>query len=147
MALERTLFIVKPDAVQRNLSGAILGHVESEGFRLTEARLAQLTREEAQTFYEEHREKPFFNDLVEYMTSGRVLLCCLEREDAVRRLRDVVGATDPAQAAAGTVRARFGESKQRNSVHASDSAASADREVRFFFGPAALVRQAQGAQA
>ena len=138
MALERTLFIVKPDAVQRNLIGKILAHVEERGFRLTEARLARLTREECQKFYAEHQGKPFFNDLVDYMTSGAVLLTCLERDTAVAHLREVVGATDPAQAAPGTVRALFGQSKQMNSVHASDSTASAEREVTLFFGVAAL---------
>jgi nucleoside-diphosphate kinase len=140
MAVERTLFIVKPDAVQRHLAGKILAHVEDKGFRLVEARFARLTREECQTFYAEHQGKPFFNDLVEYMTSGPVLLTCLEREGGVATLREVVGATDPAQAAAGTVRKLFGESKQMNSVHASDSGASAEREVKLFFGVAALSR-------
>jgi nucleoside-diphosphate kinase len=146
MAIERTLFIVKPDAVQRNLIGKILAHVEADGFRLREARLARLKREEVQVFYEEHKERPFFLDLVDYMTSGPVMLACLERQGAVARLREIVGATDPAQAAAGTVRALYGESKQRNSVHASDSPASAEREVRHFFGVAALTTQAEGAQ-
>jgi len=140
MALERTLFIVKPDAVQRHLSGKILAFVEDQGFRLIEARFARLTREECQAFYAEHQGKPFFRDLVEYMTSGAVLLTCLEREGAVARLREVVGATDPAQAAEGTVRKLFGQSKQMNSVHASDSPASAEREVKLFFGVAALSR-------
>lgn len=138
MALQRTLFIVKPDAVQRRLVGSILAHVEREGFRIAEARMAQLTREEAQTFYGEHKGKPFFEDLVAYMTSGQVVLTCLEREDAIVRLREVVGATDPSQADAGTIRKSFGKSKQENSVHASDSPASAEREVKFFFGLAAL---------
>lgn len=140
MALERTLFIVKPDAVERNLIGKILAHVEEQDFRIVEARLGRLTREEAQTFYGEHQGKPFFNDLVEYMTSGPVLLSCLEREGAIARLREAVGATDPAQAAPGTVRQMFGRSKQMNSVHASDSLASANREVKLFFGLAALAR-------
>jgi nucleoside-diphosphate kinase len=140
LALERTLFIVKPDAVRRNLIGRILAHVEEQDFHLVEARLARLTREEAQTFYGEHAGKPFFNDLVGYMTSGPVLLVCLERESAITRLREVVGATDPAEAAPGTVRRLYGESKQYNSVHASDSPASAGREVKFFFGVAALTR-------
>jgi len=140
MALERSLFIVKPDAVQRRLSGKILAYVEEQGFRLVEARFSRLTREEAQTFYAEHQGRPFFNDLVEYMTSGPVLLTCLEREGGIAKLREVVGATDPAQAAAGTIRKLFGESKQMNSVHASDSLASAEREVKLFFGVAALSR-------
>ena len=140
MAIERTLFIVKPDAVSRRLIGKILAHVEHEGFRLVEARLTRLTREECQTFYAEHQGKPFFNDLVGYMTSGPVMLTCLERENAITTLREVVGATDPAQAAPGTIRKLYGESKQMNSVHASDSPPSADREVKLFFGVAALAR-------
>lgn len=140
MLLERTLFIVKPDGVSRNLIGKILAHVEGEGFRIAEARLAQLTREQCQEFYAEHNGKPFFNDLVGYMTSGPVMLTCLEREKAITKLREVVGATDPAEANPGTIRKTFGESKQLNSVHASDSPASAEREVKLFFGVAALAR-------
>jgi nucleoside-diphosphate kinase len=140
LALERTLFIVKPDAVERHLIGRILAQVEERGFRIVEARLARLQREEAQTFYAEHQSRPFFGELVEYMTSGPVMLTCLEREDAVRLLREVVGATDPALAAPGTLRALHGRSKQMNSVHASDSTASAEREVKLFFGLAALAR-------
>jgi len=140
VALERTLLIIKPDAVARNLIGRILAHLEERGFRIVEARLARLTRERCQEFYAEHKGKPFFNDLVEYMTSGPVLLACLERANAVLALREEVGATDPAQAAPGTVRQLFGESKQRNSVHASDSPASGEREVKLFFGVAALSR-------
>jgi nucleoside-diphosphate kinase len=140
LAIERTLFIVKPDAVKRNLIGRILAHAEERGFRIAEARFARITREEAETFYEEHRAKPFFKDLVDYMTSGPVMLTCLERENAVAHLREVVGATDPAMAAPGTIRQLHGESKQMNSVHASDSVASAEREVKLFFGVAALTR-------
>jgi nucleoside-diphosphate kinase len=140
MAVERTLFIVKPDAVERHLIGRIVAHAEEKGFRLIEARLARLTREEAQTFYAEHQGKPFMNPLVNYMTSGPVLLTVLEREDAVKTLREVIGATDPAQAAPGTIRKLYAESKERNSVHASDSLASAQREVKLLFGTAALTR-------
>ena len=140
MNLERTLFIVKPDAVQRNLIGRILAHVEERGFRIAEARFTRLTREECQTFYGEHQGKPFFNELVQYMTSGPVLLTCLEREGAVATLREVIGATDPAQAGPGTIRKLYGESKGRNTVHASDSLASSEREVKLFFGVAALAR-------
>ena len=140
MALERTLFIVKPDATQRQLIGKILAHVEDKGFRITEARLSQLTREQCQEFYAEHMGKGFFHELVDFMTSAPVMLTCLEREDAVARLREVIGATDPAQAAEGTIRKLYAESKGRNSVHASDSPASADREVKLFFGVAALSR-------
>jgi nucleoside-diphosphate kinase len=140
LAQERTLFIVKPDAVQRHLIGKILAHVEERGFRIVEARFVRLTREEAQTFYAEHNARPFFNDLVDYMTSGPVMLTCLESEGGIAKLREVVGATDPAQAAPGTVRQLFGQSKQMNSVHASDSPASSERELKLFFGVAALSR-------
>jgi nucleoside-diphosphate kinase len=140
LATERTLFIVKPDAVERRLIGKILAHVEEHGFRIAEARFAALTREQCQEFYAEHTGKPFFNGLVEFMTSGPVMLTCLEREGAVAKLREVIGATDPAQAAPGTIRKLYAESKGRNSVHASDSPASAEREVKLFFGVAALAR-------
>jgi len=140
VALERTLFIVKPDAVKRALTGKILAHVEDRGFRIVEARFGRITREEAETFYAEHQAKPFFKDLVDYMTSGPVMLTCLERDGAVTTLREVVGATDPAQAAPGTIRKLYGESKQMNSVHASDSVPSGEREVKLFFGLAALPR-------
>lgn len=138
MAVERTLFIVKPDATARNLVGKILAHVEDKGFRITEARYARLTREQCNEFYAEHVGKGFFPELVDFMTSGPVMLCCLQRENAVATLREVIGATDPAQAAEGTVRQLYAESKGRNSVHASDSVASAEREVKLFFGVAAL---------
>ena len=138
MAVERTLFIVKPDATSRNLVGKILAHVEDKGFRIVEARFTRLTREQCNEFYAEHVGKGFFPELVDFMTSGPVLLCCLEREAAVATLREVIGATDPAQAAEGTVRRLYAESKGRNSVHASDSLASAEREVKLFFGVAAL---------
>lgn len=138
MAIERTLFIVKPDAVGRRLIGKILAHVEAEGFRIVEARVSRLQREEAQTFYAEHQGKGFYNELVDFMTSGPVMLTCLERDGAVAKLREVIGATDPAQADEGTIRKLYAESKGRNAVHASDSQASADREVKLFFGTAAL---------
>ena len=140
VAIERTLFIVKPDAVERRLTGKILAHVEDHGFRIVEARFGRLQREEVQTFYAEHQGKGFYNELVDFMTSGPVMVCCLERDQAVAQLREVIGATDPAQAAEGTVRKLYAESKGRNSVHASDSTASADREVKLFFGVAALSR-------
>ena len=140
MSQERTLFIVKPDAVERRLIGRILAHVEERGFRIVEARFGNLQREDAQSFYAEHQGKPFFNELVEYMTSGPVMLTVLEAENAVARLREVIGATDPAQAESGTIRKLYAQSKGRNSVHASDSAASAEREVKLFFGVAALSR-------
>ena len=138
--MQRTLLIVKPDAVERNLIGRILAHVEAEGFRVVEARTHRMTTEEAGRFYAEHKERPFFPDLVAYMTSGTVFLVCLERDDAIPHLRTTVGATNPAEAAEGTVRKLFGVDKQRNSVHASDSPASAERELGIFFGQAAAAR-------
>ena len=134
----RTLFIVKPDAVERNLTGRILAHVEEAGFRLVAGRLTTLTREQAEIFYAEHKERPFFGELVAYMTSGPVFLTTLEGEGGPLRLREVVGATDPAQAAEGTIRKLYAKSKAYNSVHASDSLPSAEREVKLFFGVAAL---------
>lgn len=138
MAVERTLFIIKPDATSRNLVGRILAHVEDKGFKLVEGRFGRITREQCNEFYAEHLGKPFFPELVDFMTSGPVLLCCLEREAAVATLRETIGATDPSQAAEGTIRRLYAESKGRNSVHASDSPASAEREVKLFFGVAAL---------
>ena len=138
MALERTLFIVKPDATERNLVGKILAHVEDKGFKLLEARYTRLTREQCQEFYSEHVGKSFFNELVDFMTSAPVMVCCIERENGVAFLRETIGATDPAQAAEGTVRKIYAKSKGANSVHASDSLASAEREVKLFFGVAAL---------
>jgi nucleoside-diphosphate kinase len=140
VAIERTLFIVKPDAVERRLTGKILAHVEDKGFRIVEARFGRLQREDVQAFYAEHQGKGFYNDLVDFMTSGPVMLTCLERDNAILTLREVIGATDPAQAAEGTIRKLYAESKGRNSVHASDSSPSADREVKLFFGTAALSR-------
>ncbi len=130
---DRTLFIVKPDAVERNLIGRILAHVEEAGFRMIAGRYGKMTREQAETFYAEHKERPFFGELVTYMTSGPLFLTALEGEGGPLRLREVVGATDPAQATEGTVRKRFGLDKQRNSVHASDSETAADRETKLFF--------------
>lgn len=138
MAVERTLFIIKPDATSRNLVGKILAHVEDKGFKLVEGRFGRMTREQCNEFYAEHLGKPFFPELVDFMTSGPVMLCCLEREAAVATLRETIGATDPSQAAEGTIRKLYAESKGRNSVHASDSLPSAEREVKLFFGVAAL---------
>jgi nucleoside-diphosphate kinase len=131
---DRTLFIVKPDAVERNLIGRILAHVEEAGFRLVGGRYTTLQKDQAEVFYAEHKERPFFGELVAYMTSGPVFLTALEGDGGPLRLREVIGSTDPAQAAEGTVRKRFGIDKGRNSVHASDSVASAEREIKLFFG-------------
>ena len=131
---DRTLFIVKPDAVERNLIGRILAHVEEAGFHLIAGRYTRLEKAQAEVFYAEHKERPFFGELVAYMTSGPVFLTALEGDGGPLRLREVIGSTDPAQAAEGTVRKRFGLDKGKNSVHASDSVASAEREIKLFFG-------------
>ena len=133
MAVTLTLGIVKPDAVGRGKTGEIITHLQRAGFLVRAARLVRLTHPEAAAFYEVHRGRPFYNDLVEFMTSGPCLPMALEREDAVGHLRTVIGATDPAEAAAGTIRKLFAESKGKNAIHASDSPENAAREVAFFF--------------
>ncbi len=133
MSDERTLAIIKPDAFGRGKTGQIISQLEGDGFRIVGGRVVRLDRERAEAFYAVHRGKPFFTSLVDFMTSGPVLALALEREDAVTRLREVIGATDPAEAAPGTVRALHGESKERNAIHASDSPENARLEVAFFF--------------
>jgi len=128
-----TLAIIKPDAVQNALAGKILAHLEAAGFRVRAARLVRLSTPEAEAFYEVHRERPFYRPLVAFMTSGPALALALERADAVAHLRQVIGATDPAEAKAGTVRKLYAESKERNAIHASDSDENAAREIAFFF--------------
>jgi len=129
----RTLAIVKPDAVAGGKTGKIIAHLQETGFTIRGARLVRLTQAEAGAFYEVHRGRPFYNDLVEFMTSGPCLPMALERADAVPQLRTVIGATDPAEAAAGTIRKLYAESKGRNAIHASDSDENAAREIAFFF--------------
>jgi nucleoside-diphosphate kinase len=131
-----TLTIIKPDAVARNLTGRILGRLEEEGFRVRAIRMLRLTENQAREFYAVHRERPFYESLVRFMTSGPVVPVLLEREDAVATLRQVIGATDPAEAAEGTIRALFAESKERNAIHASDAAETAEQEAAFFFAAA-----------
>ncbi len=133
-----TLGIVKPDAVGSGKTGKILAHLEQAGFTLRAARLVRLTREQASAFYSVHRERPFFADLVAFMTSGPCLPMALGRVDAVAQLRTAIGATDPDEAAPGTVRKLYAESKGRNAIHASDSPESAVREVAFFFSESDL---------
>ena len=133
MAVSLTLGIVKPDAVANGKTGKIMAHLQDAGFTLRAARLVRLTREQAGAFYAVHRERPFYTDLVAFMTSGPCLPMALERADAVGTLRTVIGATDPAEAAPGTVRKLYAESKGRNAIHASDSDENAAREVAFFF--------------
>ena len=128
-----TLAIIKPDAVQAKHAGQILAHLEQAGFVVRAARLVRLTPPQAEAFYAVHKDRPFFRSLVGFMTSGPALALALERDDAVARLRDVIGATDPADAKPGTVRKLFAQSKERNAIHASDSAENAAREVAFFF--------------
>lgn len=128
-----TLAIIKPDAIANGKTGLILAHLQGAGFTLKSARLVRLTRPEAEAFYAVHKGRPFFAGLVEFMTSGPCLPMALEREDAVAHLRTVIGATDPAEAAAGTIRKLYAESKGRNAIHASDSPENAVREVGFFF--------------
>jgi nucleoside-diphosphate kinase len=134
--MERTLAIIKPDAVERNVTGRILAHLEEAGFRIRAIRSLRLTEAQARAFYAVHRERPFYESLVRFMTSGPVFPVLLEGEDAVATLRQVIGATDPAEAEEGTVRALYAESKERNSIHASDARDTAAGEIRFFFSEA-----------
>jgi nucleoside-diphosphate kinase len=133
MAVERTLSIIKPDAVAKNVIGQIYSRFESAGLRVVAARMAHLTEKEAGGFYEVHKERPFFKDLVSFMTSGPVIIQVLEGENAVARHRDIMGATDPRKAAPGTIRADFAASIDENAVHGSDSAENAAREISYFF--------------
>jgi nucleoside-diphosphate kinase len=135
---ELTLGIVKPDAIETAKAGQILAHLEREGFVLRASRLVRLTPSQAGEFYAVHRGRPFYADLVHFMTSGPCLPMALERDDAVARLRIVIGATDPKEAAAGTIRKLYAESKGRNAIHASDSPETAVREVGFFFAEGEL---------
>ena len=130
---QRTLTIIKPDSVEKGNTGKIIAHLENEGFRVLAGRMMHLTEAQARAFYAVHKERPFYNDLVAYMTSGPVWPLALEREDAVTYLRQVMGATNPADADPGTIRALYGESIERNSIHGSDSPENAAIEVNFFF--------------
>ena len=133
MAIERTFSIIKPDATARNLTGAINDMIERAGLRIVAQRRTRISREQAETFYAVHRERPFFRELVDFMTSGPVVVQVLEGDNAVQKNRDVMGATDPAKAAAGTIRKDFAESIEANSVHGSDSPDNAAQEIAFFF--------------
>lgn len=138
MAGDITLGIVKPDAVETGKTGLIIAHLQKEGFVLRAARLVRLTTAQAGAFYEVHKGRPFYDDLVAFMTSGPCLPMALERADAVAHFRKVIGATDPADAAPGTIRKLYAESKGRNAVHGSDSDDNAAREVSFFFAEGEL---------
>jgi nucleoside-diphosphate kinase len=133
MAVERTLSIIKPDAVAKNVIGQIYARFEAAGLRIVAARMAHLSRGEAEAFYAVHRERPFFKDLVDFMVSGPVMIQVLEGEGAIVRNRDLMGATDPKKAAPGTLRADFADSIDANAVHGSDSPETARNEIGFFF--------------
>jgi len=133
MALERTLSIIKPDAVKKNVIGKLVARFEAAGLRIVAARMMHLSREQAEGFYAVHRQRPFFRELVQFMTSGPVLIQVLEGEDAIARNRELMGATDPKKAERGTIRADFAESIDANAVHGSDSPDTARMEVAYFF--------------
>jgi nucleoside-diphosphate kinase len=138
MAVERTLSIVKPDAVAKNVIGKIYSRFESNGLKIVAAKMKHLSRKEAEGFYAVHRERPFFKDLVEFMTSGPVMIQVLEGESAIAKNRDLMGATDPKKAAAGTIRADFAQSIDANAVHGSDAAETAAVEIAYFFAASEL---------
>jgi nucleoside-diphosphate kinase len=131
--MEQTLAIIKPDAVQRHLAGKILARLEAEGFVILGLKMVQLTQQDAERFYAVHRERPFFGSLTAYMASGPVIPVVLQRDNAIQKLRDIMGATNPAQAAPGTIRQEHGLDVEKNSIHGSDAAATAATEIAFFF--------------
>ena len=139
MAVERTLSIIKPDATRRNLTGKIVAKFEDSGLRVVAQKRVQLSQAQAEAFYGVHKARPFFNGLVAFMTSGPVVVQVLEGENAVAKNREVMGATDPSKAAAGTIRKDFAENIEANSVHGSDSAENAANEIRFFFSDCEIV--------
>ena len=141
---QRTLLIVKPDAVRRCLVGEILHRIEVDGFQILAMRMTRLTERQARGFYAVHRAKPFYDPLCKFMTSGRCVLCVLERENAIENLRQLVGKTNPKEAAFGSIRHDYATDTRQNCVHASDSPASAQREIGFFFKPSALARIRHG---
>jgi nucleoside-diphosphate kinase len=133
MAMERTFSIIKPNAVKKNAMGDIINHFEQNGLHIAAAKLAMISKEKCELFYAEHKERPFFGELVSFMTSGPVMLMCLQGENAVLKNRELMGATDPKKAAPGTIRAKHGDSMGENAVHGSDSTDSAARELAIFF--------------
>jgi nucleoside-diphosphate kinase len=138
MAIERTFSIIKPDAVAKNVIGEIYSRFEKNGLRIVAARMLHLTKEQAQGFYAVHKERPFYNDLVEFMTSGPVMVQVLEGEDAIAKNRELMGATNPADAAPGTIRADFAQTVDENAVHGSDGPDTAKVEIELFFQPGEL---------
>ncbi|MFL0356070.1 nucleoside-diphosphate kinase [Erythrobacter sp. GH1-10] len=139
MAVTRTFSIIKPDATRRNLTGAVTKMLEEAGLRIVASKRIHMTKDQAEGFYAVHKERPFFGELVEFMTSGPVVVQVLEGEDAVKRNRDIMGATNPADAAEGTIRKTFAESIEANTVHGSDSEENAKIEIDFFFKPEEIV--------
>ncbi|MBT5157503.1 MAG: nucleoside-diphosphate kinase [Rhodobiaceae bacterium] len=139
MALERTFSIIKPDATKRNLTGKIIDRFESNGLRIVASKRIHMTREQAGEFYGVHKERPFYNDLVDFMISGPVVVQVLEGENAIAKNREIMGATNPAEADAGTIRKDFAESIDANSVHGSDAPETAAEEIKFFFADDELV--------
>jgi nucleoside-diphosphate kinase len=137
--MSRTLAIIKPDAVANRHTGKIVAHLQDAGFRVVGMKLIRMSREQAGEFYDVHRERPFYGELVEFMSSGPVVVMALEGDDAVTKYREVIGATDPAEAAEGTIRKLYAENKGRNAVHGSDSDENAAREIEFFFDESELV--------
>lgn len=135
----RTFTIIKPDSVRKGNFGKIVSRIEAEGFRILGLKKVSLSQQNAEAFYGIHRERPFFRDLVSYMTSGPVFVAALERDDAVPQLRKLMGATDPAKADAGTIRKEFGESIEQNAIHGSDSDENANGEIAFFFAQSELL--------
>ena len=141
MAIERTFSIIKPNAVDKNVIGEIISRFERRGIRIAAARFTRLTREKAEGFYIEHKDRPFFQSLIQFMTSGPVLLMCLEGENAVALNREIMGATDPAKAAEGTLRKDFADSIEANAAHGSDSPKAAERELAYFFDKAEIQKR------
>ncbi len=139
MALERTFSIIKPDATERNITGAVNAVIEGAGLRIVAQKRIRMTRREAETFYAVHKERPFFGELVEFMTSGPVVVQVLEGDNAIAKYREVMGATNPVNAAEGTIRKLYAENKGRNAVHGSDSDENAAIEIAFFFAGTELV--------
>ncbi len=137
--MSQTLAIIKPDAIASGKAGAILAHLEREGVQFRSLKMTRLNRAQAEAFYGMHRTRPFFESLVSFMTSGPVVPMVLEADGAVQRLREMIGATDPVESAEGTIRSLFAESTERNAIHASDSDATAAREIAFFFSESALL--------
>ena len=144
MAIERTLSIIKPDAVGKNVIGKIYDRFESAGLRIVAAKMLHLSQEQAGQFYEVHKERPFYNDLVKFMTSGPVMVQALEGENAIAKHREVMGATNPKEAAPGTIRADFAETVDENACHGSDGPDTAKVEIEFFFGDDGVIERTRG---